>query len=576
MSMYENVSSKAREIIDDCKNGELVLADEESVEVSFKFNQRETIRRIDYYINSRFLTREDGIFWNISNSRIVHFAKNIDLDTKDLMPYGIGEVNFWDSWRARIMFRKWLDDNEMAIKLNDLSEGCATYGSQIWKVYENDSKIMMKEVPLQNMYFDQSIEYLKDADGMVELHELSKGELWRKKDVWDNIQEVIKKNSGKNKIELWEYWGYFSENDEEEPVYVHEIGYGFGSDYISLWKEEDVAETDCPYFDFHIGRYRKRWLRTGVVERLFSLQERANTIVNQNAEATSIASLLLLRTNDPNTNGNVLEQAVSGQIINSEDLQQIGIDNRAFTILLNELRTIEAQANQLCLTPDVVQGEFGPSGTPFRSTALSANNAKSSFAYIKQRIGEMLSYMLNVKAIPKLKKEWAKEGIEEIVENEQDFKLYDEQIYLKSEIELISRNLEKGIVTTDEDLTALRQKVDSEIGTIGRRLENKAGSFNFKFGIKFNVTGESVDKAQQNDAYANIITWKLQNPAIGADPYFRQYVENNGITPIRMGKKELTEQVDQMQQGAQAGGLNASQPAKPDQDRLGAMVDTSQ
>lgn len=567
---------RAKEIIDDCKTDELVLADEEGYDttVSFKYNQRETIRRINYYINSRFLTRQDGIFWNISNSRIVHFAKNIDLDTKDLMPYGIGEVNFWDSWRARIMFRKWLDENEMAIKLNDLSEGCATYGSQIWKVYPCDKKTKMKEVPLENMYFDQSVENLTDADGIVEIHQLSRGELWKKKDVWDNIPEVIKKSPDKDKIELWEFWGFFSENEEDEPIYIHEIGHGYGGDYITLWKEEDVKEEECPYIDFHIGKYQKRWLRMGVPERLFSLQERANTIVNQNAEATSIASLLLLRTNDPNTNGNVLEQAVSGQIINSEDLQQIGIDNRAFTILLNELRTIEAQANQLCLTPDVVQGEFGPSGTPFRSTALSANNAKSSFAYTKQRIGEQLAYAIDVKLIPELKKEWSKDGIEELVENEQDFKLYDEQIYLKAEIELISRNLEKGIITTDEDLTALRQKVDSEIGTTGRRLKNEKNSFNFKFGIKFNITGESVDKAQQNDAYANIITWKLQNPAIATDPYFRQYVENNGITPIRMGKKELTEQVQQMQEGAQAGGLNASQPAKPEQDRLGAMVDT--
>lgn len=573
MAMYETVASKAKEIIDACQNEQVEL-NEDSVD--FKYNQRETVKRINYYINSRFLTRNDGIFWNISNSRIVHYAKNIDLDTKELMPYGIGEVNFWDSWRAKILFRKWLDDNEMAIKLNDLSEGCATYGSQVWKVYPCEGGIEMKEVDLDNIYFDQSVECIDDADGIVELHQLNKGELWEKDGVWDNVKDVIKKNSGKDKIELWEYWGYFSEDDEKKPTYVHEIGYGYDADYISLWKEEDVKEEECPYFDFHIGRYQKRWLRVGVVERLFTLQERANTIVNQNAEATSIASLLLLRTNDPNTQGNVLEQAISGQIINSEDLQQIGIDNRAFTILLNELNKIEAQANQICLTPDVIQGEAGPSGTPFRSTALQSNAAKSSFAYIKQRIGEKLAYVFNTKLIPELKKEWNKQDIIELVENEQDYKLYDEQIYLKSEIELISKNLEQGIVTTDADLSALRQKVDSDIGTIGRRLKNEKSSFNFKFGIKFNITGESVDKAQQNGAYENIITWKLQNPAVAADPYFRQYAENNSITPIRMGQKELTEQVQQMQQGAQAGGMNASQVAKPNTDPMAAMVDTKQ
>lgn len=89
--MREKLTKKIEFLINERSN------DQEFAE-NFYFNHENTIKRINLYLNSRFMERTDGIFWNISSQRVSHFAKNLDLDTKDLMPYGIGETNYAQAW----------------------------------------------------------------------------------------------------------------------------------------------------------------------------------------------------------------------------------------------------------------------------------------------------------------------------------------------------------------------------------------------------------------------------------------------------------------------------------------------
>ena len=316
-----NISTRVQDIIKDSDN---YLEFSRGKQV-IKYNQKETLDKIECYINNRYYNREDNdaLFWNISNHRITHFAKLLSPDTKDFMPYGLGSLNHFQAWALRKNVIKWFDEERFYQILNDVSEGLATYGSQVWKKYKEKGKEKIEEVKLQNLYFNQSVKYIKDADGIVEIHRLNKKELWDRADIWKNIGDVIKKCNKENEIEVWEFYGYYGE-ENEKPEYKHVIGYGYGNDYIELWSEE-VDKEDCPYIDFHLGRYRGRFLRVGVVERLFSLQARMNQLVNQNAQATEIASLLLLKSAQPDMMGNVLEQAINGQIIPDETLQQIGI-----------------------------------------------------------------------------------------------------------------------------------------------------------------------------------------------------------------------------------------------------------
>lgn len=494
-----------------------------------------------------------------------------------MMPYGEGDVSMFASYCLRIRFKRWLEENHFAITLNDLSEGIATYGSIVWKQCVEEGETKIEEVDLRNLYFDPTVKYIKQAD-VVEMHYMTDTEMLDYTDVWDNVDEAIKmarkttpngSEQGRDLVksnEVWEYWGNI-EMENGDYYYKHYIGTGEGDKEVILL-EEDADEDMFPYYDFHIGRYRGRWLRMGVVERLFKLQERANTVVNENAQATSIASLLLLRTSDPSTTGNVLQGALNGQIINSQDLQQIGIDNRAFTMLLNELASIERQADLLCMTPEVIMGEQSPSGTPFRSLAITTNSAKSSFRYIKERIGETIGYILKDKILPKVIRKWNKGGIIEIFEDSSDAEMYDK--WLK-DIMLLDQ-LKSGAVYSPQLEQMIQDEIDKNVKYIGRRIETGKDIFDFDYKIKFNITGESVDKAQQNDAYFNAIQMVMANPAIIDIPLMRQYLENNGISWWKLTPKQRQ---DLQQAAMMNSGKTVGQPIQqPQQDQLMGAVDT--
>ena len=531
---YPKIGSIVQSLINKCDTANVAMTDGD---YPVLYNQRQTLRRINHYINNRFLEREGGLFWNISNSRITHFAKLISPDTKDFMPYGIGELNMVQSWILKKKVSKWFDDESFYQILNDLGEGLATYGSAVWKRYKENGKTKLKEVKLENIYFDQVVENIEDADGIVEIHRLNKKELLDKQGVWDDdsIKKVFKKSKD-GEIEVWEYYGYYYDDPEVIPEYVHIIGSGYGEDYIKLW-EESTDKESCPYEDFHIGRYRGRWMRVGVVERLFPLQERMNQLVNQNAAATEISSLLLLRSENPDMIGNVLEQAINGQIIPDGTLQQVGLSNVGLSQFIQEVQMIEAQADKLCLTPEIVQGEASPANTTFRGIAVVNAGAVSAFKNDRQNIFEKIADILMIHIFPNVVKGWNKGELIEMTEDDGDVEQYDKAINNQRKID----SLLSGKVITPELEQAILSDTEQNIKSVGRRISVPENFFNFKWGFKIVPTDDSVDKNAKNDTYYNALQLISANPALNNIPAFKQYLEDNGISWWKLTPTQMAE-----------------------------------
>lgn len=554
--MEKKISQLVSEIIDDCKNSSLELVSGNKEIKPILFNQRDILRKIDFYINNKYTERDDdAIFWNISNHRITHFAKLITPDTKDFYPYGIGQHNFIQAWALRKYVRKWFDDGAFYKTLNDTGEGLATYGSQVWKEYKEKGETKVKEVKLDNLYFDQSVEWIKDSN-IVELHELTTHDLWEKDGIWDNVVDVFKTDRKTHKYEVWEFTGYYSENEDEKPVYKHIIGHGYGQQEIILW-EEEITQDECPYIDFHLGKYRGTWLRMSVVQRLFDLQERTNTLVNQNAQSTAIASLLLLKSANADITGNVLEQAVNGQIIGDETLQQIGITNTGLNQFVQELQLINQQADKLCLTPEIVQGEASPSNTTFRGIAVVNAGAVTAFKNYRQDFFEKVANFLLKEVFPTLVKKWSREKLIEMSEDDEDIEAYDKEIIEDAK----RQSLLNGNLVTPELEAQIIGDVQENMKKIGRNVVPKEGFFNFKWGFKMVATDESVDKSAQNDAYFNALQMTGANPTLTETPLFKQYLENNGISPQKMTPAQKQE----LQQAAMGGANQMPEQKQPDQ-----------
>ena len=531
----------------------------------YNHNQTQLLKRIYAYTKSRYMecSDETAIFYNISTDRSHHFAKNIDLDTKDLQPYGIGETNYYQAWILKMKFTQWMDDEHFAIKLNDLAEKVSNNGSHIIKLVKKNGRMDWDNVDLSKIFFDPTVEYIRGTD-KVEEHTLTEQQIRDKEDVWKNTDKLLateKDSEGKRTI--YEYWGY------EDGQYKQVIYFSQSEDNTETRLfEADMKEDDDPYYDFHLSVYEDVWLRVGVVQRLFILQEQMNRLVNYNEKNNEIGTLLILRSSDSSTTGeNVLTGVESGQILSSNDLQQVGITRTEFNTFMVQKQDIDRRADELCYTPQVVRGEQSPSGTPFRSVAVSSNNAKSSFRFIRERVGETLGYILKEKVMPGVVKGWNKAEVFDLAENIEDTKLFDEFYSLFLVNDFRKKKAKQGLLVEENELNAFILENLDKLNREGRKVRIPDKYFDFEWGIKLDITGENVDKAQKNGAYESILTWIQNNPMIQNNPYFRQYVEDNGITPIRMRAQEI-EQAQQAQ-----GGQPATLGNK--QDKLLQAVDTN-
>jgi len=537
--------------ISELARAEWQSCEESSTEITkdYSYNQSQTIRRIEAYINDRYFEGDqDRLFWNLSTPRIPHFAKNIDVDTKDFRPKGKGDANFFQAWVLSIRFKKWARESGLALTLNDLSEGLATYGSVIIKKVpdvERGKGYKLEEVNLQNIAFDPTVKTIRDSNFKVEKHYLSEGDIRARAGIWDNIEEAIEKGEQVESKEattdhttvptylFYQRVGEVYDEDKDEYILKNVIFTGYGDNEVVVY-EEEIDKKEDPYYDLHVGRYRGRWLRMGIVERLFRLQERVNALVNQNAKTTEIASLLLLRTQDPNTSGNVLSALESGEIITSADLQQIAIDNRFLNSFVQEMGMLERQADRLCLTPEVITGDTIPSQTPFRGVAVMNNNAKSTFKYYKQAIWETFAKILLDEILPDEVRSWNHGDMLEIAENEMDIQIYDNLLLNKKLWERMNEYFMKTKkLPNSRQLQELAMRLVQEFGKEDRRLEVPKGFFNFKYGIEIKPTDETEDKATLNDAIDNALNWVIANPDIINNPMFRQKLEENGINPPR-------------------------------------------
>lgn len=526
--IYEKVTA----VIHSAENDQLeVINQDKQSNAPFLFNQRKLVRRVNYYINDQYLERDNNaIFWNIATPRIPHFSKLLQFDTKDFYPMGEGEYNFVQAWILRIKAKEWFRDEQFYQTLNDLAQGITTYGGAVWKEMKKDGKTCLEECKLGNLYFNQAAEYI-EKENIVEKHYLSHNDLWAKKEVWGDVEKVIEKEKGNSLVELWEYTGYLIEDNE--PVYKHVIGYGYDSNYVELWSEEITPE-ECPYEGFRLGRYNGRFLGIGVVERLFKLQERANELVNQNAETTKIASLLLFKSANQDLTGNVLEQAINGQIVPDETFQQVGITNTGLNQFLQELALINNQADKLCLTPEIIQGEQSPSNTTFRGIAVVNAAAENTFTIYRQNLGEKIAFILLKRIFPEVVKKWNREDTVEIAQDDSDIEMYDKAVVQHMAFETMLN----GQMVTEETMMGLENQVAEGIKQVGRRIEHGKNFFDFKFGFKLMPTTETGDKATMNDAMYNALQIQGANPAQIDTPLYRQYLENNGISYWKLTPKQ--------------------------------------
>ena len=576
--------------LNDYQSNDVYLADK------VKFNQAKTIERIIRHQNNTFEKASDKkrFFFNIGNSRLDTVVKKIDLDTKDIQLYAEGD-KIAENILLRSELRQYLKDYKWGQKINELEEIYADFGNVVIK--KDDDKFYSK-VNLANLkVIDPTAETLEDT-AVIEEHKYNATEFRRVGNAsgWENVDKAIAAFSDDDSspyFYVYERYGEMSVADYKqfkgqeisdgdrdkfiETVAIvainrpklnnrlvssmSELGFQYG---FVLFLEENKGEKGAdgkiyykPYKEAHYDAYQGRWLRKGLREKLFDYQDRANILGNQIYEAMKWSSIHVFWSPDGKLGGrNILSSIEQGQIIQTDALNVLPVEERNLAAFVNEWNKLMELADKECQTFEVATGEGLPSGTTLGQVQIQTATVGEHFNYKREKFGLFLSELFNDWVLPDLIKKLNEEHILEIAG---DPSYMDTYLNVAARGLLVSQYLKLaalsgGVITKEQEaqlLEAIKQQLLQSPKQIVKILKDYYKNILPK--IEVVTTGESVNKQNRINSGMALLSY-ITNPVIMSDPTSKGIVleiaDTLGFNVTNAGAQQV-QQMAQQQPGQQ-------------------------
>jgi len=540
------ITKSIKNEIDQYINGSVTISE------GYSFSQYKLIKRIMLYANGIYPTGKIDkqgkykYFFDITSPRIDSEIKNIDFDTKDVLLYSESPKDSLPIFIGNLAMKQWMKENEQSVELNNAVEQSTGWGNVVWKKIKDGYEL----VDLKNFYvINQTAKTLEDSP-VIERHILTQSELRVKKDIWDNIEEVIKTCGSKNVsaveggieqekevkyYEVYERNGEISQqelyeaqgkkNQGKEDVYVLAkiivAGLDDGEDTSKVLYADEISK--MPYKEYHRGRYNGRWWRLGLYEVLFDIQTRANEIGNQISRGLEWASKTIFTSTDRLIQQNVLTDMRNGDIVKSDSLQQVSTRMEGIDQLIADWNRLMEHADKLCNSYEIVTGETLPSGTPFRLGAMMNQNANKLFDFIREKLSIAVESVYQDWVLPDILKDLKSKKILKITGDPDILKRYNQMLvegwYMKNLIAL-------GPHTDEEAMMLKAQKLQEVQARPEQFLKLEKGMWDgVKPRISVVITGENVNMLAELETLQTFI-------ALEQDP-----VRRTALIELAMKKK---------------------------------------
>lgn len=161
------------------------------VQIPHPYSQAKLVNRILLFENQIYPTGKTDsqgnykYYFDVRSPRVQAEIKNIDFDTKDIVPYSDAQDDYLPVFLANAGLKEWLRDNGQADELNEAIEEAANRGNVVWKKVKGG----YERVDLRNFFVvNQTARTLNDT-AVIERHEMSQSELRKKTGVWKNVAE---------------------------------------------------------------------------------------------------------------------------------------------------------------------------------------------------------------------------------------------------------------------------------------------------------------------------------------------------------------------------------------------------
>lgn len=384
------------------------------------FSQYKTIQRI-YKFKNRNLSgskiKDDlsyDYYFDIISPRADSEIKNLRFDTKHVLIFSRNPTkDFAAVFISNAMLKSWMAENGEDEKLKASIEEFTTNGNIGFKKVDGGYETVD---PLNTYITNQKAKSVDDTD-IIERHEMTASQILSMKS-WDqDVSEDVIKNLGdksftatakttpisstNKRYEIFEFTGEVSEKEFKElnnegdgdenkyflaKIVVAGLKKGSSDERRVLFAEKLTGKISDHYIYAHRGRYEGRFWRIGMYELLFDHQVRANEIGNQLATGLEWASRVIFRSKDSKVLGNIRADLDNGDVVITDDLQQIDVRMQGLDQLIADWNRLMADADRLSNSHEVVTGEAMPSGTPFRMGILLDQNAGKLFTLLRQKI----------------------------------------------------------------------------------------------------------------------------------------------------------------------------------------------
>jgi len=545
---------------------------EEQVELfeGYNFSQYKLVRRIVYYQNQvypkgKLDSHGSYKYWfDIVSPRIDSEVKNVDFDTKDISVYSDPDSDTVKVLIANGFLKEWLKNTAQGEKINEAVEEGSGWGNVVWKKIKGGYEIC----DLKNLYIiNQTAKTLKDSS-VIERHLLTQSELREKEGIWKNIDDVIANCGGKQFSSTLDanpkktenpYYEIFERNGEVSEKDLFEAQDKSGGDekkYVlakivvaglkKSGKEKDLKYIlyadkipSMPYKEYHRGRYQGRWFRVGMWELLMDIQTRSNEIGNQISRGLEWASKTIFRSGDKVIAQNVLDDLTSGDIIRSQDLQQVQVRMQGLDQLIADWNRLMQLADKLTNSYEVVTGETLPSGTPFRLGAMMNQNANKLFDFIREKLTISLTELIEEWVLPNLLSDLKAKDILRITGDDEWLRRYYEVLvnswYVRNLIAIGYHTTEEAQALKD---LKLQELLKNKNATLKLGKEYWEG---FKPRAKIDITGERVALMAELETYATFIN--LESDPIRRTALIEKAMKLKGIDVEKLPKTSAEQQM---------------------------------
>lgn len=381
------------------------------------------------------VTGRDLIFIPLTEYIVESVVSKIDLDTKDAQFRAKNPNGRAFTELVKSIVYDYFDEIYLGEHLDVMERGLAIDGTQVWKTYEHNGKLIKEDVDILNCYINPLAKSIQDAERFTERSIYTLDDF--RNTGWENIEDLqgdpdlnpldtdnkINNGAGKDGVPLrdvYEMWGLIpkrvipnhlvSGGDDETLVEARVVVSGIDINdpvvhLVELNKKKDkkTGKYLKPYEEAWYQRMPNRWYGRGVAEKIIMLQFYVNTVVNIRINRAFITQLGLIKVRKGSgLRANDLQNLMVNGVVevqNMADVEQLVLQEASQASYQDETNATD-WAQRVTAAFDVVTGENSYASMPATNAAITDRNSRGQFKMVQDGIGIFLRRWVDRHVIP--------------------------------------------------------------------------------------------------------------------------------------------------------------------------------